>query len=90
MDIISNIGFNESVAKSKDMRGRVYEYSPGKFVSAEGTLQSLKLNCNNRRNGWPCASTITTWKLARMNPVRSLRCCPKPLSGELHVRDTAN
>ena len=34
MDIISNIGFNESAAKSKDVLGRVYEYE--KFASAEG------------------------------------------------------
>ncbi|HEX5397492.1 MAG TPA: class I SAM-dependent DNA methyltransferase [Verrucomicrobiae bacterium] len=36
VDIISNIGFNESVAKSKDVLGRVYEYFLGKFASAEG------------------------------------------------------
>ena len=36
MDIISNIGFNESAAKSKDVLGRVYEYFLGKFASAEG------------------------------------------------------
>jgi type I restriction enzyme M protein len=36
VDIISNIGFNESAAKSKDMLGRVYEYFLGKFASAEG------------------------------------------------------
>jgi type I restriction enzyme M protein len=34
VDIISNIGFNESAAKSKDVLGRVYEYSLGKFASA--------------------------------------------------------
>jgi type I restriction enzyme M protein len=34
--IISNIGFNESAAKSKDVLGRVYEYFLGKFASAEG------------------------------------------------------
>jgi len=27
---------------------------------------SAKINCSNRRQKWPCAST-TTWKLARMN-----------------------
>jgi type I restriction-modification system DNA methylase subunit len=37
VDIISNIGFNESAAKFKDVLGRVYEYE--KFASAEGTLQ---------------------------------------------------
>jgi type I restriction enzyme M protein len=36
VDIISNIGFNESAAKSKDVLGRVYEYFLGKFASAEG------------------------------------------------------
>ena len=36
MDIISNIGFNESAAKSKDVLRRVYEYFLGKFASAEG------------------------------------------------------
>jgi type I restriction enzyme M protein len=36
VDIISNIGFNESAAKSKDVRGRVYEYFLGKFASPEG------------------------------------------------------
>ncbi len=36
VDIISNIGFNESAAKSKDALGRVYEYFLGKFASAEG------------------------------------------------------
>jgi len=120
VDIISNIGFNESAAKSKDVLGRVYEYFLGKFASAEGkgggefytpqcvvqvlvamlepykgrvfdpccgsggmfvssekfveehggrvgeTLRSAKLNCNNLRKRWPCAST-TTWKLARIN-----------------------
>jgi type I restriction enzyme M protein len=71
VDIISNIGFNESPAKSKDVLGRVYEYflapwervpapafggsvqgSPtgrGKFVSAEGTLQSANTSEDNRR-----------------------------------------
>jgi type I restriction enzyme M protein len=34
VDIISNIGFNESAAKSKDVLGRVYEYFLGKFASA--------------------------------------------------------
>ena len=33
VDIISNIGFNESAAKSKDVLGRVYEYFLGKFAS---------------------------------------------------------
>jgi type I restriction enzyme M protein len=36
VDIISNIGFNQSAAKSKDVLGRVYEYFLGKFASAEG------------------------------------------------------
>ncbi len=36
VDIISNIGFSESAAKSKDVLGRVYEYFLGKFASAEG------------------------------------------------------
>jgi type I restriction enzyme M protein len=36
VDIIRNIGFNESAAKSKDVLGRVYEYFLGKFASAEG------------------------------------------------------
>jgi type I restriction enzyme M protein len=36
VDIISNIGFNDSAAKSKDVLGRVYEYFLGKFASAEG------------------------------------------------------
>jgi type I restriction enzyme M protein len=36
VDIISNIGFNESAAKSKDVLGRVYEYFLKKFASAEG------------------------------------------------------
>ena len=36
VDIISNIGFKESAAKSKDVLGRVYEYFLGKFASAEG------------------------------------------------------
>jgi type I restriction enzyme M protein len=36
VDIISNIGFNESAAKSKEVLGRVYEYFLGKFASAEG------------------------------------------------------
>jgi type I restriction enzyme M protein len=36
VDIISNIGFNESAAKSKDVLGRVCEYFLGKFASAEG------------------------------------------------------
>jgi type I restriction enzyme M protein len=36
VDIVSNIGFNESAAKSKDVLGRVYEYFLGKFASAEG------------------------------------------------------
>jgi len=36
VDIISNIGFNESAAKSKDVLGRVYEYFLGRFASAEG------------------------------------------------------
>jgi len=36
VDIISNFGFNESAAKSKDVLGRVYEYFLGKFASAEG------------------------------------------------------
>jgi len=36
VDIISNIGFNESAAKSKDELGRVYEYFLDKFASAEG------------------------------------------------------
>lgn len=36
MDIISNIGFNESASRSKDVLGRVYEYFLGKFASAEG------------------------------------------------------
>ena len=36
VDIISNIGFNESAARSKDVLGRVYEYFLGKFASAEG------------------------------------------------------
>src|ERR1017187_8157897 len=36
VDIISNIGFNESAAKSKDVLGRVYEYFLGKFASAAG------------------------------------------------------
>jgi hypothetical protein len=47
VDIISNIGFNESAAKSKDVLGRVYEYE--KFASAEGTLRSAKMICSNRR-----------------------------------------
>ena len=33
VDIISNIGLNESAAKSKDVIGRVYEYPLGKFAS---------------------------------------------------------
>jgi type I restriction enzyme M protein len=33
VDIISNIGFNEPTAKSKDVLGRVYEYFLGKFAS---------------------------------------------------------
>jgi type I restriction-modification system DNA methylase subunit len=36
VDISSNIGFNESAAKSKVVLGRVYEYFLGKFASAEG------------------------------------------------------
>ena len=36
VDIISNIGFNESAAKSKDVLGDVYMYFLGKFASAEG------------------------------------------------------
>lgn len=36
MDIISNIGFNNSAAKSKDVLGRVYEYFLAKFANAEG------------------------------------------------------
>jgi type I restriction enzyme M protein len=36
VDIISNIGFNQSAAKSKDVLGRVYEYFLAKFASAEG------------------------------------------------------
>ncbi|MDB6016525.1 MAG: methylase [Pedosphaera sp.] len=36
VDIISNIGFNQSAARSKDVLGRVYEYFLGKFASAEG------------------------------------------------------
>src|ERR1017187_6639235 len=36
VDIISNIGFNESAAKSKDVLGDVYMYILGKFASAEG------------------------------------------------------
>ena len=34
VDIISNIGFTASAAKSKDILGRVYEYFLGKFASA--------------------------------------------------------
>jgi len=36
VDIISNIGFNESKANSKDVLGRVYEYFLKRFASAEG------------------------------------------------------
>jgi len=36
VDIISNIGFGQRAAKSKDVLGRVYEYFLGKFASAEG------------------------------------------------------
>ncbi|MEO7677821.1 MAG: type I restriction-modification system subunit M N-terminal domain-containing protein [Verrucomicrobiota bacterium] len=36
VDIISNIGFNQSAAKSKDVLGHAYEYFLGKFASAEG------------------------------------------------------
>jgi type I restriction enzyme M protein len=36
VDIVSNIGFNESAANSKDVLGRVYEYFLGKFANAEG------------------------------------------------------
>ena len=36
VDIINNIGSNESAVKSKDVLGRVYEYFLGKFASAEG------------------------------------------------------
>ena len=35
--------------KSKDVLGCVYEYLLGKFASAEGTLQSAKTSCSNRR-----------------------------------------
>jgi HsdM N-terminal domain len=49
VDIISNIGFNESAAKSKDVLGDVYMYFLGKFASAEGTLQSANTDCSNRR-----------------------------------------
>ncbi len=52
VDVISNIGFNESAAKSKDVLGRVYEHFLGKFASAEGTLQSAKMICSNRRMKW--------------------------------------
>jgi hypothetical protein len=56
MDIISNIGFNESAAKSRDVLGRVYEYFLGKFASAEWTLQSAKEICSNRRMQWAFSS----------------------------------
>src|SRR5258706_9692946 len=36
VDIISNIGFNQSARKSKDILGEVYMYFLGKFASAEG------------------------------------------------------
>jgi type I restriction enzyme M protein len=36
VDIISELGFNESAAKSKDALARVYEYFLGKFASVEG------------------------------------------------------
>jgi type I restriction enzyme M protein len=36
VDIISNIGFNQSAAKSKDVLGHLYEYFLGKLASAEG------------------------------------------------------
>src|ERR1017187_311665 len=38
VDVISNIGFNESAVKSKNVIGRVYEYFLGKFASAEGNV----------------------------------------------------
>jgi type I restriction enzyme M protein len=60
VDIISNIGFNESAAKSKDVLGRIYEYFLGKFASAEGTLQSANTNCSNRRMQWVFSLSAST------------------------------
>jgi type I restriction enzyme M protein len=36
IDLISNIGLGDEVARSKDILGRVYEYFLGRFASAEG------------------------------------------------------
>jgi len=64
VDIISNIGFNESAAKSKDVLGRVYEYFLGKFASAEGKGGKAKGDI-----WWQSARTFgrksnsTTWRL---------------------------
>jgi len=66
VDIISNIGFNESAAKSKDVLGRVYEYFLGKFASAEGTLQSAKTICSNRRMKWVFSLSASNGERAGM------------------------
>src|SRR6266404_5012292 len=51
VDIISNIGFNESAAKSKDVLGRVYEYFLGKFASAAASSTPRNASC---RCSLPC------------------------------------
>jgi hypothetical protein len=70
VDIISNIGFNESAAKSKDVLGRVYEYFLGKFASAEGKgggefYTQLMLWCRPRT-----AQFSTRLQPARLPPQR--------------------
>lgn len=75
VDIISNIGFNQSAAKSKDVLGRVYEYFLGKFASAES---DGKCECRSANFKFGTDAPFVTrnssfdirpatWKPARMN-----------------------
>jgi type I restriction enzyme M protein len=78
VDIISNIGFNESAAKSKDVFGRVYEYFLGKFASAEGKGggEFYTPQCVVRRSS-PC------W-----NPTKAAcsRLCRRPTHSHLSIQ----
>ena len=80
VDIISNIGFNESAAKSKDVLGRVYEYflAPWERVPVPAFGGSVQGSPTGRGKFASAEGTLQSAKSSRSNRRKSDRAQAPP------------